>query len=617
LLAEASFGLMYQQQGHRDGPFCLSEPIAASVAGLIAATGGIAGILLRALKGRAHLIDTTYADAAIAAQSLSAAFPREQSPPVRRYHDPYSVAMAPAIRFYRAADGWLLIAALTYAQWRRLIELTGDSELIADPRLEIPPLSLTDQDLATRLTSGLAEWAHSRSRMDVLRECGERDLIAVPVLSHPEFLGHPQCIENNLFVDLVSPKGSTRIASNFVQMKPFKQASSGEARLMPSGLSGLTVLDFAAYVAAPNCGRILGDLGMKVIKIEAPGGDPWRYMGYSFAPTNRGKRSIAVDLKAAGAPNFLKRLLAQSDITISNLRPDAERRCGLAPDEIGASQPHVVCVHLSGLGMRGPYASRPAIDAAGQALAGASLAQGGGSEPVGFTSGTLDSSLGWLAALGILSALYRRLESGAGASIESGLLHAAALFQARSLVVPAVPGEPKVDRQRLGFSAYERLYRAADGWICVAATNVIERRALASIAGVARADRAPVNGKLARALAKRIGELSIADLGRTFEAAGVASWCVARTLEEAARSQDELFVEVTQEPWGQLLQPRRSVTFSGIDPGPLAGSPVLVGGDASQVLKEFGFGDEDLDELKSAGIIPPEPVRVAALPMNV
>jgi crotonobetainyl-CoA:carnitine CoA-transferase CaiB-like acyl-CoA transferase len=617
ILADAAYGLMYQQQGHREGPYCLSEPLAAQVAGLMAAAGAAAALLLRETSGTPRFVETTYADGALGALSLSAAFPLQREAPMERYRDPYSVAMSPAIRFYQAIDGWVVIASLTYQQWRNLIGLAGDQELVEEPRLiGVPSLSITDGRLAARVCDSVAGWVSARTRDEVLARCTELDLIAVPVLSHAEFLVHPQCVDNNLYVDIEGPAGPVRIAGNFVEWQQYPGEAEPIARPMADGLASLQVLDFAAYIAGPNGSRMMADLGVPVTKIEPPGGDPWRYMGYSFAPVNRGKRSVSLDLKAPGADALLQRLLQAADVVVSNMRISAERRCGLGSTELAAHHPHIVRNHITGLGVHGPYSRRPAIDVAGQALAGGSLAQGGGTEPIGFTGGSLDSALGWLSTVSVLSALFHRLNTAKGVSMECGLLHCAAFFQARSLVSPPLPGEPIVDPERYGFSAWERLYRARDGWVCLALPDDEQRLALTTSFGVDPAADDSVEGELASAIAAAVEKLDIGSLTTRFAALGITHWTKVRTLDDAAYARDEMFVEVDQEPWGPMLEPRRSLLIAMYPLPAVTGAPAQVGKDTDAVLAKLGLSKPEVRALRLAGALRAVP-DIQVLAMNV
>jgi CoA:oxalate CoA-transferase len=143
-------------------------------------------------------------------------------------------------------------------------------------------------------------------------------------------------------------------------------------------LADVTVVELCQALAGPYCGQMLADLGARVIKIEKPGGDDARSMppyfvgGTStyFLSVNRGKESLAIDLKADGAAELVLRLIEQADIVIENNRPGVLERLGLAPQVMLARNPSLVVCSITGFGQDGPYRDRGAYDIVVQAATG-------------------------------------------------------------------------------------------------------------------------------------------------------------------------------------------------------------------------------------------------------
>ena len=140
-------------------------------------------------------------------------------------------------------------------------------------------------------------------------------------------------------------------------------------------LIGLKVLEIGHYIAAPFCTRILADLGAEVIKIEPPGGDPFRGWGAAvngnsvwFSVHGRNKLSVVLDLKRDR--DIVLRLAARADVLVENLRAGGLERLGLGPDALHAANPRLVIARISGYGQDGPYRDKPAFGAIGEAIGG-------------------------------------------------------------------------------------------------------------------------------------------------------------------------------------------------------------------------------------------------------
>ena len=207
---------------------------------------------------------------------------------------------------------------------------------------------------------------------------------------------------------------------------------------MSAPLEGVIVVALEAAVAAPFATRQLADLGARVLKVERPGeGDFARHYDSAMGGTsaffvwaNRGKQSIALDLKSPQDRAVFDRLVAGADVFVQNLSPAAARRAGILADQLRAKLPGLIACDVSGYGLGGPRTDDKAYDLAVQAEGGAVALTGTAEQAckVGFS--IADISAAMYALSSILAALYRRKATGEGASIEVSMLESVAEWTA-------------------------------------------------------------------------------------------------------------------------------------------------------------------------------------------
>lgn len=258
-------------------------------------------------------------------------------------------------------------------------------------------------------------------------------------------------------------------------------------RNSPGGpLSGLRVLDLARVLAGPYAGMLLGDLGAEVIKVERPGsGDDTRKWGPPFAgppgqaestyflSANRGKRSVAIDLKDPAEREFIDALVRWADVLIQNFRPGVMERLGLGDDRLAELNPRLVRLEISGFGATGPDADRVGYDQILQAEGGLmSLTGVDGSPEVKVGVPIADITAGLFGVIGVLAALLERERSGLGQRVSTSLLAAQVgihTFQAtRFLIAGEVPGPSGNHHPTV---APYGTFRAADGPLVIAVGN--------------------------------------------------------------------------------------------------------------------------------------------------
>lgn len=208
-------------------------------------------------------------------------------------------------------------------------------------------------------------------------------------------------------------------------------------------LSGLRVLDLSRVLAGPSCTQILSDLGAEVIKVERPfigddtrgWGPPWlKQQGSStlnastyFASTNRGKKSIAIDISKDSGRDLVHKLAIKSDIFVENFKVGDLKRYGLDYKSIQKINPKIIYCSITGYGQDGSSSSKPGYDYVFQAIGGLMSVTGEdesllGSEPQRVGVPIVDIALGLYSSIAILSAIYERHSSGIGQHIDMALL---------------------------------------------------------------------------------------------------------------------------------------------------------------------------------------------------
>ncbi len=230
-------------------------------------------------------------------------------------------------------------------------------------------------------------------------------------------------------------------------------------------LDGIRVVDLTSYIAGSYAAMMLADLGADVVKIEALTGDPFRELP-GFLGWNRGKRSLAVDLKSADGRGVVERLVARGDVVMENMRPGVADRLGVGYERLRALNPRVIYASITAFGSTGPYADRPGFDPLLQSLSGAMALQGFGGPPQYIRIAITDYYAAALGAQAVLAALFVRERTGRGQRVETSLLHAAMALQSGNFV--QYEGKPHVFRDNPTY----RLYQAGDSeWFFLACGN--------------------------------------------------------------------------------------------------------------------------------------------------
>ena len=267
-------------------------------------------------------------------------------------------------------------------------------------------------------------------------------------------------------------------------------------------LAGLVVLDMSQFLSGPYATLRLQDMGARVIKIERPGaGDLSRSLYLSdteiggdstiFHAINRGKESLAIDLKSAADVDRLRRLIARADVLVQNFRPGVIERLGLDYEAVRAINPRIVYGSISGYGEEGPWVKRPDQDLLAQARSGIMWLTGDDSHgpvPMGLAIG--DMFAGAALAQGLLAGLVKRGITGKGSHVQTSLLETLVDLQFEVLTTYLNDGRrmPKRSDFRSAhayLSAPYGVYEASDGYIAIAMTPIARLQELMDLESLA------------------------------------------------------------------------------------------------------------------------------------
>lgn len=238
-------------------------------------------------------------------------------------------------------------------------------------------------------------------------------------------------------------------------------------------LSGITVVDLSQFLPGPAMTMMMADQGAEVIKVEPPAGDPARAQapfddGQSvwFRNLNRGKRSVALDLKSDAGRAALWDLIERADVFVEGFRPGVIARLGFGYDAIAARNPGIVYCSISAFGQTGALAHHPAHDLAVQALSGfLSVNDGIDGMPVVPGVPSADMAAGLTALSGVLMALIGRQASGKGDYLDIAMFDALLPWSAHIAGDAIIGGAPprSAAQRSLGGAAFYNVYATADG----------------------------------------------------------------------------------------------------------------------------------------------------------
>jgi crotonobetainyl-CoA:carnitine CoA-transferase CaiB-like acyl-CoA transferase len=376
----------------------------------------------------------------------------------------------------------------------------------------------------------------------------------------------------------------------------------------PRPLEGLRVVSLAEQYPGPFATLILGDLGADVIQVERPdGGDPSRAFPGFYAALNRGKRSVALDLKSSRGLVACRRLIHTADVLIEGFRPGVMARLGLCPADLLASHGTLVYVSISGFGQAGPLRDHPAHDLTFQALAG--LLDSPADAPVVPALSLADLCSGVFAAIAALTGLAGRQRSGHGGHFDVAMFDSLITFMT-SRLGPLLNGQPP---DTLGLDPGYGLYPTADRrWISLSiAFEDHFWRALCDVLGLAQfrdltaAQRVEQRTALHAALGNRIAAEPAAFWDAALTAAKIPYGPVLQLdqLIDNPNVAARHLVQSVGTAHGHQLFVRQPIIVDGAPLGPRTGTPEL-GEHTQAVLAECGLSRTDIEQLQHSAVSP-------------
>ena len=393
---------------------------------------------------------------------------------------------------------------------------------------------------------------------------------------------------------------------------PFPRASQA--------LSRFTVLDLTRVRSGPTCVRQLADWGANVIKIEPPPhlsegeGPGGPREGSDFQNLQRNKRGITLDLKSPQGLAAFKRLVEKADVVVENFRPDVKERLGIDYDSLKKINKRIVLASISGFGQDGPYSKRPGFDQIAQGMGGLMSVTGlPGQGPVRVGIPVADLTAGLFCALGILTALLEREASGEGQWVTTSLLQAQIFmldFQAaRYLTEGQVPKQAGNNHPT---SIPTGVFKTKDGYLNIAVTGTVIWERFCNALGHAEwiANESYKTGKLR--LQNR--DALNADIDKATETKTSAEWVDIFNKVGVPcgpiYSVDQVFADPQVKHLGIAKESARADgSRLGLVGQPftlsrtaskIAARPPELGEHTDEVLKEFGFADNEIAALHQA-----------------
>ena len=395
---------------------------------------------------------------------------------------------------------------------------------------------------------------------------------------------------------------------------------------MPGPLAGIRVLDLTSVVSGPLATMFLADQGAEVIKIEPLGGDITRRSRQSisasgefsalFVSSNRGKRSLALDLKRPEAAKIMHKLIARADVLVQNFRPGTMERLGFGEPALRELNPRLIYVSISGVGESGPYAKKRVYDPIIQGLSGfADLqAEPKTRRPQMIRTIVADKTTAIFAAQAITAALFARERTGEGQHIRLAMLDTMIAY----LWPEAMTQYTVIGREAAIADPTARpdlIFETADGYITVGTISDPEWQGFCAASGrPGLAEDARFNtpgGRVVNAterillMAEIIKERPTAEWLQRLDANDVPSAPVLRRNEVIANEQvlaRELIIEFDHPDIGRVRQPVPAARFDRT-PARIQGPAPRTGEHSAAILAELGLEPAEIERLAVEKIV--------------
>lgn len=635
----------------RDGPLFPYTPTSALGAAYLATTAISAALYVRTVTGRGQRVQTSQLQGVLAA--TWGAWQRARCPDAPGYdtwifdsratRGMFECADGRWVCYWVPAPGFVLNAAAgDRLEANALTRPVSDdpSRILPDPSELVVLHHYFPKMVETFKRFSAAEWVRLAAQVGVALQ---------PVRSPEEALADPELLASGVALTVpVEGLGDVRQvgfgyrlagrpapppaappaidrdgdavreeAARCARPSPASARSAGATGAPP--LAGITVLDLGLAVAGPWGTQLLSDLGAEVIKVNRLYDQFWHGTHLAMA-CNRGKRSVAIDLKDPEGLAALHRLVEIADVVHHNMRPEAAVRLGVDYESLRSRNPGLVYCQTTGFDPSRNHL--PGNDQTGSALAGPAYEDGGcasGGRPIWSLTSLGDIGNGFLSAIAVVQALFDRQRTGVGQFVETSILDAQLLNASYAWLAGdgRFAERPRLDAQQLGTSAFRRLYETAQGWICLAADSGDAWCRCLAVLGCVDLANDPIIATPAGRLrhAPRISEAIAASL----RGASAVEWS---TRLDAADVPNEVCSESFALNLFDDMDLRRNRFVTGYDhpvvghleqlgvlfdfsdtPAVIAGPPLVVGDNTRAILGRVGYTDDELDGLESSGVI--------------
>ncbi len=623
VLVLARAGLMDEQKAvRRDGPIYLRVPLCSIGAWHLAAAGIVARLIARERDGVGGLAHTSLFQGALVPMTMHWARAETPTPSFAR-----GMAKHLTSPLFECADG----------KWMHIMAAPDKAPLMQQVFAEMGEEAVKKANadyLATAVGQnypypnyGANEKAFKRRpRQEWLESLWASDVPVQPCLALGEVYFDEQANINNYVIDVEDPAlGKTRQPGHPYATDPAPRLKSAAPRLgqhtdevfaeprrmkarqrgKSSGrppLDGVKVLDFGNFLAGPLAPMFMADLGAEVIKVEAHTGDQMRNtVERVFSGCQRGKRDLAINLKAPEARAVIGKLLQWADVVHHNIRYPAAKRLGIDHDSFIKIKPDIIYCHTSSYGPKGPRADWPGYDQLFQAASGWEYEGAGqGNKPMWHRFGMMDHQNALASLVATLLAIYHKRRSGKGQFCAASLLGASILTISETIIGPEgklMPYE-RLDADQLGVSPFKRIYQCADRkWIAVVAESAAQQAALLKVTGATSAAD----------LEDRVAKFGQEGLVSDLEKAGVGVEPVRLDqqdafLDSADSAQADLVARYRHATWGEVMQIGSLWNLGDLPLRFSYASPEL-GEHSRQIMQEIGISDATAAELIDKGLV--------------
>ena len=663
--------MMFAEQNPREGPNYVVVQGVCHAAATALIRGIAAALYVREKTGKGQHVETSMLKAVTTYDHVSWVYGQmienlpDTYPPDPRVGigRPNPTGYLPA----RTRDGqWIQLGNVVERLFRSMMHWLDMDFIYEDPRFERAPF--LDQDAVAALERIMLEKVQDKTLqewMDIfLGEAG--NVAAEPYLTSEQALDHPQIVHNGNVQDVHAPGvGDARQLGPMVSMSgtPGRtrgpapalgqhtaevlsrlgsgavERSNGKNTPMPKhALEGITLLDLGTVINGPLGCALVAELGARVIRIEAPGGDWGRQgMPMSVHRTMGGSECICLDLKTSEGQEIMGKLASRADLLLHSMRPGAPERTGIGYEQLSEINPNLVYLYAGGYGSTGPYSHRPSMAPIAGAVSGGGVAQMGRDafpppdqamsiDEIAAVSrklkrandGTADHNTGMVNAVGLVLGLYARERTGKAQYVESTMIAANAYANIDDFYWhEGKPPRPLPDGDGYGLHALYRLYRARTGWVFLACPFEDEWEALCRT--IDRPDLLD-DPRFATAEAREEHDDALADeFARVFATEGPLHWERLLTAADVmcVKAEDRgmyfffnedphvrnngLLTQVEAPRYGEFWRYSPVVDFSAtpgrVGPGPLKGQQTR------PILRELGYTDEQIHDLQQRKVV--------------